>query len=50
MKFTLQVMISTDDGQSHAQEILVLEREGIQPDTVGLTLAKVKRSCVRSKK
>lgn len=42
MKLTLQVMISTEDGQQTAQEILVLEREGIQPDTIGLTLAESK--------
>jgi hypothetical protein len=42
MKFTLQVMIRTDDGQQHAQEILVLEREDLQPETVGLTLAESK--------
>ena len=42
MTLTLQVMISTDDGQQHAQEILVLEREGMQPETVGPTLAESK--------
>ena len=42
MKLTLQVMTSTDDGQQLVQELLVLEREGLQPDTVGLTLAESK--------
>jgi hypothetical protein len=42
MKFTLQVMIGADNGQQYAQEILVLERKGIQPDTLGLTLAESK--------
>lgn len=42
MKLTLQVIISTDDGQQPAQEILVLQRDGIQPDTLGLTLAESK--------
>jgi hypothetical protein len=42
MKLTLQVMTGTDDGQQLVQEILVLEREGLQPDTVGLTLAESK--------
>lgn len=42
MKLTLHVMISTDDGQQTAQEVIVLEREGVQPDTIGLTLAESK--------
>lgn len=42
MKLALHVIIGTDDGQQSTQEILVLEREGLQPDTLGLTLAESK--------
>jgi hypothetical protein len=42
MKLTLQVILTTDDGQEETQEITSLERDGIQPDTVGLTLAEGK--------
>src|SRR6185436_5742341 len=43
MKLTLQVMLRTDDGQQRTQELLVIEREDIQPDTLGLTGAESKR-------
>ena len=42
MKLTLQVMISTEDGQQTAQEIIVLQRDGLQPETLGLTVAESK--------
>jgi len=42
MKLTLQVILTADDGQEATCEIATLEREGVQPDTVGLTLAEGK--------
>ena len=42
MKLTLQVLLTADEGHEETCEIASLEREGVQPDTVGLTLAEGK--------
>ena len=39
MKYTIQVVITTDDGQSETREIAQLGREHLTPATLGLTLA-----------
>lgn len=39
MKYMIQVVITTDDGQSETREIAQLEREDLTPATLGLTLA-----------
>jgi hypothetical protein len=42
MKYTLQVVITTDDGQTETRELASLEREYLSPTTLGLTLAEGK--------
>jgi hypothetical protein len=42
MKLTLQVILTAEDGHEETCEMTALEREGIQPDTVGLTLTEGK--------
>jgi hypothetical protein len=39
MKCTIQVVITTENGQTETREIVCLEREDLTPTTVGLTLA-----------
>jgi hypothetical protein len=39
VKYTIQVVITTDDGQSETRDIAQLERENLTPATLGLTLA-----------
>ena len=39
MKCTIQVVITTEDGQTETREIACLEREDLTPTTLGLTLA-----------
>ena len=39
MKYTIQVVITTDDGHSETRDIACLEREHLTPTTLGLTLA-----------
>jgi hypothetical protein len=42
MKYTVQVVITTDEGQTETREIACLEREDLTPTTLGLTLAEGK--------
>jgi hypothetical protein len=42
MKYTLQVVIMTDDGQTETRELASLERERLSPTTLGLTRAEGK--------
>src|SRR3954465_13576643 len=42
MKLTLHVILTADDRHEETHEIATLEREDMQPDTVGLTLAEGK--------
>jgi hypothetical protein len=42
MKCTIQVVITTDEGQPETQDIACVEREDLTPTTVGLTLAEGK--------
>jgi Plasmid pRiA4b ORF-3-like protein len=42
MKYTIQVVITTDDGQTETRELASLEREHLSPTTLGLTLAEGK--------
>ena len=42
MKYTLQVVITTDNGQTETRELASLEREHLSPTTLGLTLAEGK--------
>jgi hypothetical protein len=42
MELTLHVILTADDGQEVTHEIVTLEREDVQPDTMGLTLAEGK--------
>jgi hypothetical protein len=39
VKCTIQVVITTEDGQTETREIACLEREDLTPTTLGLTLA-----------
>jgi hypothetical protein len=42
VKYTIQVVITTDDGQSETRDLTCLEREHLTPTTLGLTLAEGK--------
>ena len=42
MKCTIQVVITTDEGQTETREIACLERQDLTPTTLGLTLAEGK--------
>jgi hypothetical protein len=42
MKCTIQVVITTDEGQTETREIASIEREDLTPTTLGLTLAEGK--------
>jgi hypothetical protein len=42
MKYAIQVMITTDEGQTETRDIACLEREDLTPTTLGLTLAEGK--------
>jgi hypothetical protein len=42
MKYTVHVVITTDEGQTETQEIACVEREDLTPTTLGLTLAEGK--------
>jgi hypothetical protein len=42
MKYAIQVVITTDEGQTETQEIACVEREDLTPTTLGLTLAEGK--------
>ena len=42
MKYTVRVIITTDDGQPETREIACVEREDLTPTTLGLTLAEGK--------
>jgi hypothetical protein len=42
MKYTVHVVITTDDGQTEARDIACVEREDLTPTTLGLTLAESK--------
>jgi hypothetical protein len=42
VKYTIQVMITTDEGQTEMRELACLEREDLTPTTLGLTLAEGK--------
>ena len=39
MKYAIQVVITTDEGQTETRDIICLEREHLTPTTLGLTLA-----------
>ena len=42
MKFKIQIVAVSDDGREQTQEIASLERDDLQPETLGLTLAESK--------
>jgi hypothetical protein len=42
MKYAIQVVITTDEGQTETRDIACLEREDLTPTTLGLTLAEGK--------
>ena len=42
MKFKIQVVTVSEDGQEESREIASLERDDLQPETLGLTLAESK--------
>jgi hypothetical protein len=42
MKCTIQMVITTENGQTDTREIACLEREDLTPTTLGLTLAEGK--------
>jgi hypothetical protein len=42
MKFKIQVVAVSDDGWEQTQETASLERDDLQPETLGLTLAESK--------
>ena len=42
MKFRIQVVAVSDDGREQTREIASLERDDLQPETLGLTLAESK--------
>jgi hypothetical protein len=42
MKYAIQVVITTDKGQTETQDIASLEREDLTPTTLGLTLSEGK--------
>jgi hypothetical protein len=42
MKYTVHVVITTDEGQTETREIACMEREDLTPTTLGLTLAESK--------
>jgi hypothetical protein len=42
MKYAIQVVITTDEGQTETQDIACVERENLTPTTLGLTLAEGK--------
>jgi hypothetical protein len=42
MKYTVHVVITTDEGQTETREIACVEREDLTPTTLGLTLAEGK--------
>jgi hypothetical protein len=42
MKFKIQIVTVSDDGQEENREIASLERDDLQPETLGLTLAESK--------
>ena len=42
MKFKIQVVAISDDGREQTREIASLERDDLQPETLGLTLAESK--------
>jgi hypothetical protein len=42
MKYAIQVVITTDEGQTETQDIACVEREDLTPTTLGLTLAEGK--------
>ena len=42
MKYTIQVVITTDEGQTETRDIACVEREDLTPTTLGLTLAEGK--------
>jgi hypothetical protein len=39
MKYMIQVVITTDEGQTETRDIACLEREDLTPTTLGLSLA-----------
>ena len=39
MKYAIQVVITTDEGQTETRDITCVEREDLTPTTLGLTLA-----------
>jgi hypothetical protein len=42
MKYAIQIVITTDEGQTETQDIACMEREDLTPTTMGLTLAEGK--------
>jgi hypothetical protein len=42
MQYAIQVVITTDEGQTETPDIAWVEREDLTPTTVGLTLAEGK--------
>ena len=42
MKFKIQIVAVSDDGREQTREIASLERDDLQPETLGLTLAESK--------
>jgi hypothetical protein len=42
MKYAIQVVITTDEGQTETRDIACVEREDLTPTTLGLTLAEGK--------
>jgi hypothetical protein len=42
MKFKIQVVAVSGDGREQTREIASLERDDLQPETLGLTLAESK--------
>ena len=46
MKIRIQIVMEAINGESErVEEIVVLERSSLQPETLGLTLAESKRYC-----
>jgi hypothetical protein len=42
VKFKIQVVTVSDDGQEESRDVASLERQELQPETLGLTLAESK--------
>ena len=47
MQWTIQVVITTDEGQTETRELACLERQDLTPTTLGVTLAEGK-ACLKA--